>query len=390
MSYQILIYCPDQHIQYKATTPDNEGVGGGIVARIRLAQNLAKQGHKVTLISNVPYPHNSEGADFVPLQEAGKKREADVLLLISSGDDLSLEPAFDLPIQARLREVWVQGTLPIKGIHDLDPAYVIAPSNFVRSVARKEWGVPRGRVVVIYNGLTERPRRWKPWKGANKRDPFALMYFSHPSKGLDAALSVFRLLRQKDDRYSLQVFGGNALWGGEDQEIREPGVTYHGTVGQKELLEQLRKCSISLHLQARLEPFGMVVTESMRQGCIPVASPVGAYPETIQQGKNGFLVPGDHQDPQTHRVAAELIHQAVQDPDYMAYLRRHAQNIPWTWENQARVFARHWSWELENEGITLQRPDLCCPVCGGRWLLAADGYHCLDCGRYAQGGQGTY
>ena len=54
MSYRVVIYCPDRHISYQAATPDKKGVGGGIVARIRLAQHLARQGHQVAVISNVP------------------------------------------------------------------------------------------------------------------------------------------------------------------------------------------------------------------------------------------------------------------------------------------------------------------------------------------------
>jgi len=387
MTYKIIIYCPDRHILYHATTPDKEGVGGGIVARIRLAQNLAKLGHEVTLISNVSQPHVSQGATFLPLEEADKRREADVLLMMSSGDKLSLQSANSLPIESRLREVWVQGTLPIAGIEELNPDYIVAPSNFNRNVVKQEWQLSEEKLFVIYNGLTQLPSPKKWWKSEETRDPNSLIYFSHPSKGLDAAIAVLRLLRQQDTSFSLHVFGGNALWGGEDGNITEPGLIYHGTKGQKEVFQYLQKTNFSLHLQAREEPFGMVVTESMSQGCIPIASPVGAFPETIHHGINGFLISGDHQKETVHQKTAELILKTVQVPDYLDYIRHIGQNIPWTWENQSRVFAQHWSWELDQEGITMESSDIRCPSCGGSWLLTADGYHCLDCGLYSQEGQ---
>ncbi len=387
MTYKIIIYCPDRHILYHATTPDKEGVGGGIVARIRLAQNLAKLGHEVTLISNVSQPHVSQGAIFLPLEEADKSREADVLLMMSSGDKLSLHSANSLPIESRLREVWVQGTLPIAGIKELNPDYIVAPSNFNRNVVKQEWQIAEEKLFVIYNGLTQFPSPKKWWKPGETRDPYSLIYFSHPSKGLDAAIAVLRLLRQQDTRFSLHVFGGNALWGGEDGNITEPGLIYHGTKGQKEVFQYLQMTNFSLNLQAREEPFGMVVTESMSQGCIPIASPVGAFPETIHHGNNGFLVSGDHQKEIVHQKTAELIIKTVQVPDYLDYIRHIGQNIPWTWENQARVFAQHWSWELDQEGITMESSDIRCPNCGGSWLLTADGYHCLGCGLYSQEGQ---
>ena len=387
MNLSIVIYCPDRHIQYEATTPDRKGVGGGIVARIRLAQNLAELGHQVTVISNVPRSHTSRGATFLPLSEANTHRKADVLLMMSSGDKLSVRSAKELPITSRLKEVWVQGTIPIAGVDELDPDYVIAPSNFNRNVLHQEWKLPEEKLFVIYNGLTQLsiPKSWR--KQRESRDPYALIYFSHPSKGLEASLAVLRILRKKEPRFSLHVFGGNALWGGDDGDLSEPGVIYHGTKGQKELFRYLRMSNLSLHLQAREEPFGMVVTESMSQGCIPIASSVGAFPETVQHGKTGFLMPGDHQSEEIHQKTADLILRSVQVPDYLEYIRRNGQNIPWTWENQARVFVQHWDWALEQKGIVIDNTERSCPACGGGWLLTADGYHCSTCGRYSQDGR---
>ena len=54
MNYRIVIFAPDEHIQYDARTPDREGVGGGIMARIRLAKALVDLGHQVSLVANCP------------------------------------------------------------------------------------------------------------------------------------------------------------------------------------------------------------------------------------------------------------------------------------------------------------------------------------------------
>ena len=102
-----------------------------------------------------PGKHTSQGAVFLPLSQAGDRREADVLLMMSSGDKLSLQSARDLPIAARLREVWVQGTIPIAGIDEINSDYIIAPSNFNRNVLHQEWKIPEEKLCVIYNGLTK-------------------------------------------------------------------------------------------------------------------------------------------------------------------------------------------------------------------------------------------
>ena len=382
MPYQILIYCPDQHISYTADTPETKGVGGGVTARIRLAQALAGLGHEVTTLSNVPQAHTSQGADFLPLSAGDHPREVDVLILTTSGDQLSLASAHTLPIQARLREVWVHGTIPVQGLEALQPDHVVAVSNFIRGVALKEWGIPAAQTAVVYNGYTPDP---EGESDPPARDPHTLIYTSHPSKGLQAAIAVTRILRERDPRFNLQVYGGPGLWGGaEETPAEEPGVVYHGLVGQGEVIAGLRTASFSLGLQSRLEPFALSLVEALGYGCIPIVSPLGGNREAVRPGYNGFWVTGDHNSPQVQAAAADLIFRLVQAPDFAAYLRRNARAIPWTWENQARVWTAHFAYFLEGKGVVLEDPDTRCSACGGKWLLTADGYHCTACGYFAQ------
>lgn len=387
MTYSIIIYCPDQHIRYRADTPDTEGVGGGVTARIRLAQALAGLGHEVTVLSHVPEPHSSQGAAFLPLDEAQKEREVDVLLLTTSGDGLNLKSALSLPIQARQREVWVHGTIPVQGLDALDPDIVVAVSNFIREVARDEWGLPEEKLFVIHNGFQGYPGLL-PGQSTWERDPYSLIYTSHPSKGLEAALGVLRVLRKRDERYRLHVYGGYGLWGEEEQvSDDQPGVVYHGMVGQQEVARALRRASYSLHLQSRREPFSLSLVEAMGYGCIPIVSPVGGNREAVRHGGNGFWVEGDHHSPEVQTRTADLIQTLVESPDFCALIRDNAAHIPWTWETQARTWRDHWRWALGEGGQTLETPDLHCPHCGGKWLLAADGYHCLSCGAYSREGR---
>lgn len=388
MSYKIILYSPDDHIQYTAETPDEEGVGGGITARVRLALALAGLGHEVTVVGHVPRPHTHGGATFLPLETKDEKRAADVLLMISSGGQLDLASATSLPVRARLREVWLQGTLPVKGLDEIEYDVIIPASNFIRDVVRRDWNLKKGKRFVIYNGLAQ-PSRGDVSPGETlERDPFSLIYSSHPSKGLEAALAVSRNLREKDPRYTLHLYGGHRLWGEKEQPpADEPGVVYHGMVGQRELARAYLRASFSLHLQERREPFGISLVEAMGHGCIPLVSPVGAYRELVEDGYDGFWVEGEPASSRVHRRAAALIHTLCQSPGFSAVVRRNARSIPWTWETQARVWTSHWRHELDGEGQVMDPSRCHCPHCGGAWLLAADGYHCLGCGRYSRKGQ---
>jgi hypothetical protein len=145
----------------------------------------------------------------------------------------------------------------------------------------------------------------------------------------------------------------------------------------------MQACGFSLNLQAREEPFGMVVIESMRAGCIVLASSAGAFPEIVQHGYNGFLIGGDHTEEATQIRAAELILELSQRPDYSNFIRRNAIAYPLDWSILAEAWEGHWDWAL---GGRQSRPDHLrlgtCPGCGADWLPLADGLHCTGCGRY--------
>jgi hypothetical protein len=106
---------------------------------------------------------------------------------------------------------------------------------------------------------------------------------------------------------------------------------------------------------------------------------VGAYPELVQHGRNGFLVPGDPQSEQTWAEAATLILELRDRPDEERKIRETARRVPWSAGVMARVWTEHWDWwfgrRAPNQGES-------CRVCGGSVLRAIDGTHCLECGHY--------
>lgn len=382
MRYSVTIYCPDTHLVYDAKTPDRVGVGGGVTGRLRLAQALAAIGNKVTVVANVPRTHTYRGVLYKRLSEV-RRIDSDILILNSSGGALDLGPVSELEIRASLKQVWVMGAPAIKALDQMDFDYLVAPSNFVREIAQQEWGVSPARLFVINNGY-QTISRGRAWWGMYRRDPFRMVYFSHPSKGLEAAVGVLRLLRSEDSRYELHVYGGNRLWGGEEQAMAsESGVFDHGLTGQRRLARELLKSSFAINLQAIPEGFGIAVAEAMAYGNIVLASPVGAHGEIVHHGYNGFLVPGDHRASDTLERAASLILGLSRNGSFAEYIRRNAICTPMSWDVLAQVWQGHWQWVLsgrdrgENIGWVGS-----CSECSGPQLALADGYHCTGCGRY--------
>ncbi len=197
---------------------------------------------------------------------------------------------------------------------------------------------------------------------------------------------IFKILQSSDPKFTLHIYGGNRLWGEPESSIPTgEGLFYHGLSGQKILAHSLQGTSFSLILQSREEPFGIAVTEAMRAGCIVIASPVGAYPEIIKNGYNGFLLSGNHNDLETQGKAADLINHLLKHPDYMEYIRQNAVHSVFGWQTIAKAWEGHWDWNfskslnLKNSSEILFKG---CTYCNGEMLMIADGLHCTVCGNY--------
>jgi glycosyltransferase involved in cell wall biosynthesis len=381
VTYHVVFYCPDRHIEYDGRTPDRVGVGGGITARVRMARALRRLGHRVTMVVHCPRPARIDGVDYRPLDTV-HRLEGDVLVANTSGGALDLRPLLELDCDVRLRLVWAHGTVKPGGLDRIGYDALYAVSNFVAEVAARDWAVPRQRLFVVYNGFEERTfaraERRRP-----KRDPYRLVYFSHPSKGLEAAVNVLRRLRAADDRFHLVVCGGPRLWGQPETNLRqEEGMSYLGLLGQRELAGELLRCGFSFHLQARQEPGALAIPDAMRAGCVIIGSPVGCYPEYVESGHDGFLVPGDHTSEETRAAATATILGLVRNPDLSEVTRRNARAVIWDSDTMARVWTAHWAWLLEGSREPVDAAPGPCPRCGGESLTLEDGHHCTRCSFY--------
>ncbi len=386
MMYRVVFYCPDRHIVYDGSTPYKVGVGGGVTSRVRMARALASQGQSVIVIANCKQRTEIDLVQYFPLDEI-LSIDADILIMNTSGGDFDLTPILELDVKTRLSILWASGIRPPNGIELLSYDFVYAKSNYLRDIIENEWNLLCEKIFVAYNVFDEDLFIGKDVSRLH-RDPFRLIYASHPDKGLESAIRVLRVLRSKDPRYHLVVCGGPKLWGEKGTlEFTDPGIKYLGLIGQKQLTQELLKSSYSMNLQAIREVFGMLITESMRAGCVVIASNVGAYPEIIQDGINGFLLEGDHRSEEIIQRAADLICELSKDIDKLALIRRNAQRVIWTSMLLARVWIDHWNWVLKGSDLRNNSGALLavqpCRECGKDQLLFSDGNHCVSCGKYS-------
>jgi len=320
MSLSVIIYCPDRHVVYDGRTPESVGIGGGITARIRIGRALASFGHKVQMAVNCSRAEVIDGVEFIPVDDVSQL-SADVVILNTSGDQLDLTPAIDLQIRTASLIIWTQGVQMPQGLHELNPDYVYVPSRFIGDIALDEWGV-EARKIVVANNFYDQTVAATVDSDLIRRDPKRMVYSAHPSKGLGAAICILERLRETDSGFVLDIFGGDALWGQSDRDLELPeGATFHGKIGQARLAREMRTATFSIQLQTRREPGALLIPEAFEAGCIIIASPVGCYPEQIQNGVNGFLIEGDPVEASVQDSAAEIIQSLSADAQKLEAIR---------------------------------------------------------------------
>jgi glycosyltransferase involved in cell wall biosynthesis len=105
-------------------------------------------------------------------------------------------------------------------------------------------------------------------------------------KGGPELLAAFERVRAAHPKARLSIVGC-------DPRIDAPGVSVFGRLPLEEVSSHYQRASVFC-LPTRREPFGVVLIEALQYGLPVVATRVGAVPDLIRDGENGFLVePGD-------------------------------------------------------------------------------------------------
>jgi glycosyltransferase involved in cell wall biosynthesis len=111
----------------------------------------------------------------------------------------------------------------------------------------------------------------------------------HPDKGTARAIEV---ARRADRPLVLAGIVQDATYFEEQvrPHLDDERVRYVGSVGPEERDRLLGSAAALLHLVEFAEPFGLVMIEAMACGTPVIATPLGAVPEVVDDGRTGFLV----------------------------------------------------------------------------------------------------
>jgi len=184
---------------------------------------------------------------------------------------------------------------------------------------------PKGKIHVLYNGLQSEDLT--PICHAKREKPFTILFMGHVafSKGFyELAQAVKRLSRKQQIRFlfagakrysakkrkSIRNFLSGEARGYFDEHSNEIGEiisefigdadNYNardlGIISGKKKAEAFAEADVFV-LPSYTEGFSMAVLEAMSYGLPVIVTPVGAFPEVVKEGVNGFFVePGNADD----------------------------------------------------------------------------------------------
>lgn len=183
--------------------------------------------------------------------------------------------------------------------------YITAPSKFVKEIYM-DYGVESKKIRVIPLGMNV-----DMWKGFKKEKIGKIIRFGYigtllPHKGVDILLKAFRDLPGSD--IELYIYG----YGNPDDiyelEVRhlakhDRRIHFMGRYENEDLPNILKGIDVLVIPSLWHETFSFTAREAVLS-CTPViASKVGAIPEVIYEGKNGYLFPAGDVDALRERMA---------------------------------------------------------------------------------------
>jgi glycosyltransferase involved in cell wall biosynthesis len=283
---------------------DQGGIGGSETCAVFLAREFSKRGYEAHVFSDcgdmegvydgVQYHKYDQFPQFVSQRY--------INLFVSS----RLTDVFDLPIKAGRKVCWV---------HDIwlhpDRNASINRDKIDKFICLSPWhrdffcghhNIPPSQVCIVRDGID-----LNRFNQSQKREKGRIIYSSSPDRGLDVLLTVFPRIRQAVPHATLHVYYGFNNWEkavvarNNPDEVRrlqyikqllnQPGVTFHGRVGQQELALEFLKSELWAYPTYFTETFCITAAEAMASGLPIVTSNLAALNTTV--GDAGIILNGD-------------------------------------------------------------------------------------------------
>ena len=275
---------------YDGMTLKTQGLGGTEASVIRVAEALAAV-YKVFVAQTAREQIGLyKGVVYLPFdyKNIGSAPDADVIINVRA-----------LKILPKLRRLFSKADIylwmhcnpgkRLKRMADIcvqTRTTIVAVSNYHRRVLaeycrRYQCGSRLPPIVRIYNPVVVHNTPHI------KRQPYKLVNFSSPHKGLGEVLRYFQYCRQQ--RPELQLFIANPGYLAWDIDGDKDGITHLGSLPQRELHRHVQESGCLFYPQTSFaETFGLVYAEAQALGTPVLCSDIGSAREIV--GREGGRV----------------------------------------------------------------------------------------------------
>ena len=211
---------------------------------------------------------------------------------------------------------------------------LIAVADGVAADLRTKVGIPHWVPVhVIRHAPDPAPAVGMPEK--DDRPPLVLFVGNLERKGIDKALHSLALVKDLPWRFLALGGGDLARWRARATEL---GIADRVELaGPRPAAEAFARASVLL-LPTQYEPFGLVVTEAVTAGCLPLASRECGALELWPRRPDWLDLSRDA----SHETWAAALRRALADPDARRQALREADAAmrSWTWDDAALAYDR--------------------------------------------------
>jgi len=173
---------------------------------------------------------------------------------------------------------------------------VIVPSNYLANMV-KNWGVPEGKIIVVYNGVDFKPLDINKEEARKKIGIAGNIILSIgrlvPWKGFRMLIKIMSALFEINQFFRLVIIGDGPERKTLESIVKNMHLENKVYVVGKKSKEELALFSAAADifvLNTAYEGFSHQILEAMAAGVPVVTTAVGGNREVVRQGENGFMV----------------------------------------------------------------------------------------------------
>ncbi|MFQ5771784.1 MAG: glycosyltransferase family 4 protein, partial [bacterium] len=269
---------------YNGNSPETYPLGGSQSALVYLTRALAKLGHDVHVYNNCSSPGVYHGVHYHQIKEITEVNRflySDAFISLrnprvfhrwvnSGACILWSQDAFD---QNYLQEIKTNEDIR----HNIDAIFCVSKWQAWTFMTHLHW--PADKIFITRNAI------WSEYYPKEFSEPPGrrLVYTSTPFRGLELLLQLFPRIYKAVPDAELHVFSSMQVYQQDKAEeqkkfghiyelANQPGVTMHGSVGQKVLASELIRCRVLAYPNIFPETSCIAAMEALAAGCAVVTS----------------------------------------------------------------------------------------------------------------------